>query len=126
MTHTHNESRQPSDLAILEHLMARGEMVASQLPAASHWTPEKRLAAAIFAGALVEIRDHAGERKYRRRVMQDLEWVRSHEAEWPISFLRLCELFGLEAAWVRSVVQTWIDEPSAHSRRTFSSFRQAA
>lgn len=124
--HAHGSNRQETDLAMLEHLMACGEMVAAQAPSPTHWTPEKRLAAAILAGALVEVRDHAGERKYRRRVTQDLEWITSEEREWPFSFLRLCELFGLEAEWVRAIVQSWVDEPSAPSRRTFSAFRQAA
>ena len=115
-----------ADLAILDHLMAQGEMVPAQMPAPTHWTAEKRLAAAVFASALVEIRDHAGERKYRRKVAEDLEWVQSEDIEWPYSFLRLCEVFRLEAVWVRSVVQFWMTEPNTGSRRTFSTFRQAA
>lgn len=121
-----NESRADVNLGILDHLMARGEMLAAQMPAPCNWSAERRLAAAVFAGALVEIRDHAGERKYRRRIAEDVDWVDSEEKEWPYSFLRLCDLFGLEAAWVRSVVRFWVSEPNACSRRTFSTFRQAA
>lgn len=123
---THSESRHDSDLPMLEHLMAQGEMVPAQLPTASSWSPEKRLAAAVFAAALVEIRDHAGERKYRRKIAEDLEWIGSDDADWPYSFLRLCDLFGLEPKWVRNVVAAWVNEPNAYSRRTFSTFRQAA
>jgi len=122
----HSESRNDSDLPMLEHLMAQGEMVPAQLPAASNWSPEKRLAAAVFAAALVEIRDHAGERKYRRKIAEDLEWIASEDVEWPYSFRRLCDLFGLDAVWVRSVVARWASEPNTYSRRTFSTFRQAA
>jgi hypothetical protein len=124
--HATARSRHESEFSILEHLMARGEIVPAQLPAPSNWTPEKRLAAAVFASALVEIRDHAGERRYRRRIADDMEWVTSEDSEWPFSFLRLCDLFHLEADWVRSVVRYWREEPNAYSRRTFSTFRQAA
>jgi len=120
------ETRQESDLAMLELLMARGEIVPAQMPSASNWTAERRLAASILAGALVEIRDHAGERKYRRKIREDVEWIGSAEAEWPFSFLRLCELFGLDPAWVRGIVRLWLDAPNAGARRAFSTFRQAA
>lgn len=119
-------SKSHLDLAILDHLMASGEMVAAQMPTPTHWTAEKRLAAAVFASALVEIRDHAGERKYRRRITEDLRWVESSEKDWPYSFLNLCEVFRLDPGWVRSVVQFWLREPNVFSRRTFSTFRQAA
>lgn len=121
-----HEHRLESDMPLLEHLMAQGEMVPAQMPAPSHWTAEKRLAAAVFAAALCEIRDHAGERKYRRRVAEDLEWIHSEEREWPFAFLRLCDLFGLDAVWVRSIVRQWVDEPGNGARRAFSTFRQAA
>lgn len=124
--HAHSDGRHDSDLPMLEHLMAQGEMVPAQMPAASNWTPEKRLAAAIFASAMVEIRDHAGERKYRRKIAEDLEWIHSEENEWPYSFLRLCDLFGLEPGWVRGIVAAWVNEPNPYARRTFSTFRQAA
>ena len=119
-------TRHDLDLPILEHLMARGEMVAAQQAGPSAWSAEKRLAAAVFAGALVEIRDHSGERKYRRRVAEDLQWVEANDDGWPYSFVRLCDLFGLEPKWVRAVVRFWVTEPNAYSRRTFSTFRQAA
>jgi hypothetical protein len=121
-----SENRHETDLPMLEHLMAQGEMVPAQLPGPSNWTPEKRLAAAVFAAALCEIRDHAGERRYRRKITEDLEWIQSEEREWPFSFLRLCDVFALDAAWVRAVVRAWVTVPAGTSRRTFSTFRQAA
>lgn len=123
--HAHGNNRE-TDLAMLDHLMACGEMVAAQTPSPTNWTPEKRLAAAILASALTGVRDHAGERKYRRKLAEDLDWIRSDESEWPFSFLRLCDIFGLDAGWVRGVVQSWVADPGVHSRRTFSTFRQAA
>ncbi len=47
-------------LSVIDSLMAGGELLPAQLPVASHWSPEKRLAAAVLASALVEIRDHHG------------------------------------------------------------------
>ena len=48
-------------LAVIDHLMAGGEMVPAQLPSATNWSAEKKLAAAVLASALVEVRDHHGK-----------------------------------------------------------------
>lgn len=113
-------------LSVIDDLMAGGEMLPSQLPSATHWTPEKKLAAAVLASALVEIRDHHGSPGHRRRVAEALEWVAVDEAEWPMSFIRLCGLFGLEPEWVRGVVARWTQVPP-HERKAISYlYRQAA
>lgn len=116
------------DLAVIDHLLARGEMVAAQLPSYSNWTPEKKLAAAAFTAALLNIRDHShsANRKRRREALDDLAWVQSNESEWPYSFLRMCEVFAVEPAWVRERVQQWIRQPGAHDGRRFSTHRHAA
>lgn len=114
------------NVAVLEHLMAAGEIVPSQTVSASDWTPEKRLAGAVLSAALVEIRDHYGERSFRRRIQQDLEWIASDDTEWPYSFVRLCELFGLEPEWVRGIVRRWQEVPSKQGLRTVMPYRNAA
>lgn len=116
------------DLAIIDHLLARGEIVPAQLPSASSWSPEKKLAAAIFTSALLSIRDHSQSRSRRRRreAREDLDWVASNESSWPYSFLRMCELFGLEPTWVRASVRSWVDHPGEHEGRRFSTHRHAA
>ena len=106
------------DLPVLEQLIAGGEMVPAQLPSASNWTAEKRLAGAVLMSALVEIRDRHADPHYRRRVKQDLEWVFSDDSAWPFSFVRLCHLFELEPAWVRDVVNEWRHAPAARKRQS--------
>ena len=112
------------DLAVIENLMAGGQMLSVQLPSPTTWSPEKRLAGAVLASALVEIRDHWRDRGYRRRVSEDVEWIQSDDAEWPFSFVRLCGLFGLEPEWVREIVAQWTSGNSPLRRGT--PYRQAA
>ena len=110
----------------LQHLMACGEMVAAQLPSPSTWTPEKRLAAAVLSSALQEIRDRGADPRRRKQIAEDLEWVAADDTDWPFSFVRLCQLFGLEPDWVREVVARWQRRPAKIVRRSPSIYRQAA
>jgi hypothetical protein len=124
------ELQQPAavggDLAVIEHLLARGEMVAAQLPSFSFWSPEKKLAAAVFTSALTNIRDnvHSTIRRRRREALEDVDWVMSDESDWPYSFLHMCQLFGLEPEWVRVQVRHWTTVPT--KGRRYSTHRHAA
>jgi hypothetical protein len=113
-------------LSVLDDLMAGGEMLPAQLPTASHWSPEKKLAAAVLASALVEVRDHHGSPGHRRRVAEALEWIAVNDGSWPFSFVRLCELFGLEVEWVRGVVAGWVAVPVEARKPIGFLYRQAA
>ena len=113
-------------LAVIDDLMAGGVMLPAQLPAPTQWTAERKLAAAVLASALVEVRDHHGAPGHRRRVEEALEWIASDETDWPFSFVRLCELFGLEVEWVRGVVANWVRVPSADRKSISFLYRQAA
>ncbi len=112
-------------LSVIQHLMAAGQMVAAQLPAASTWTPEKRLAAAVLSSALVEVRDQAGAPRRRQEVAETLEWIMCDDTEWPYSFLWLCQLFDLDSEWVRDIVGQWLQSGRNQARRP-SVHRQAA
>jgi len=114
------------DIGIIGHLLAGGEMVAAQLPSPSNWSPEKKLAAAVLAGALIEVRDRHADVHYRRRVAEDLTWIASNDTAWPYSFVPLCELFGLEPEYVRDVVKRWMVAPPTHVLRQISTHRHAA
>lgn len=116
------------DLKVIEHMLARGEIVASQLPQQSLWSREKKLAAAAFTAALINIRDnaHVTNRRRRREVAQDVEWVLADDTAWPYSFLRLCELFQLDPEWVRDRVRLWLEAPQETAGRRFSAHRHAA
>jgi len=113
-------------LAVIDGLMAAGEMLPTQLPVTTDWSPHKKMAAAVLASGLVEIRDHHGNRSHRRRVAEALEWVRADDASWPYAFVPLCELFGLETDWVREVVDAWIGTPRAARKPISYLYRQAA
>lgn len=114
------------DIPVLDHLLASGEILPSQLPSASDWSPEKKLAAAVLGGALLEVRDHHDDLSYRRRVAQDLDWIFTDDHHWPFSFVRLCELFGLEPQYVRAIVRRWQASATRRSQRQVSVHRHAA
>jgi hypothetical protein len=114
------------DGSTVGHMLATGEMLPSQMPSPSNWSPEKKLAGAVLAQTLMEIRDHTRDPHYRRRVAQALEWVNSNDAEWPYSFVPLCELFGLEPSYVRTVVARWAEGESTQQQRPWSAHRHAA
>lgn len=116
----------PHGLAVIDELMAGGEMLPAQMPKAGIWSPEKKLAAAVLASALVEIRDHCGTRSHRRSVVEALEWVAADDGDWPFSFVRLCALFDLEPEWVRGEVRAWIATPPGQRKSVPFLYRQAA
>ena len=105
------------DVSHIEHLMASASVLASQQASASTWSPEKRLAAAILSSTLAEIRDRHDDPAYEDQVAEDLEWIYSDEVEWPFSFLRLCDVFGLDPAWVRFSVEQWRELPGRRPER---------
>ncbi len=121
---TRKRQSMDGDGTVIDHLMATGEIVASQQPSASLWSPEKRLAAAVLTSALIALRDRRHDPLHREEVAENLAWVASDDARAPYAFLRLCDVFGLEPAWVRGVVGRWADVRSR--RRVFSLHRHAA
>jgi hypothetical protein len=114
------------DIPVLDHFLASGETLPSQLPSPSDWSPEKKLAAAVLGAALLEVRDHHNDLSYRRRVTEDLEWIFADDHEWPFSFVRLCELFDLEPQYVRGIVRRWQTSENGRSQRQVSVHRHAA
>ncbi|HUO40594.1 MAG TPA: hypothetical protein VMU34_23325 [Mycobacterium sp.] len=123
LPHSDSDGREAGTIS---HLLASGEILPSQLASPSDWSPEKKLAGAVLAHTLMEIRDHHRDAHYRRRVAQDLEWVSSADVEWPYSFVRLCELFNLEPEYVRNVVAQWTQAGTSHVQRPWSAHRHAA
>ena len=109
----------------VNHLLAGGEILPSQLPSASSWSPEKKLAAAVLTSGLICIRDHYGEEPYAEVVEEDLAWVASDDMTNDFNFLHLCDIFGLDAAWVREVVERW-KVTEKRERKPFSLHRHAA
>lgn len=114
------------ELAVIEHMLATGEILPSQLPTKYIWTPEKKLAAAVFVSGLVEIRNHGHDPRKRRRVEEEVKWVFSNDTRWPYSFLRLCELLQLHPDYVRRIVRAWLEKPPTRRPRLCSAHRHAA
>jgi hypothetical protein len=113
-------------LGVIDRLMAGGEILPTQVPGATHWTPEKKLAGAVLASALLEIRDHHGVPGHGRRVREAFEWIALDDGAWAFSFVRLCDLFGLEPEWVRAVVGRWAAVPLDQRKAITFLYRQAA
>jgi len=109
----------------VNHMLASGEMLPAQLPTASSWSPEKKLAAAVLTSALMFIREHHGDDAHAETVAEDLAWVASDDMTHSFNFLSLCDIFGLDAAWVRECVAEW-RTAEKRSRRRFSLHRHAA
>jgi len=109
----------------VEHLLAGGELLASQTQGRTTWSPEKRLAAAALAAGLMTIRNHYGDAVHRQHVEEDLAWVASPVDDHPFSFLALCGVFDLDPGWVRETVQRWKRQPRS-ARAPFVLHRHAA
>lgn len=110
-------------IGVLRDLLQGGEILPSQLPAASFWTPEVRLAAAVLGQAVADIRWRRTDGRDHIQVNAALRWVRSDDSKWPFSFIRVCELLRLEPAWVRGRVSRWMRRSSDSGRAVV---RQAA
>lgn len=121
-----DETRGPrNDPPTVDHLLAGGEMLGCQTQARTTWSPEKRLAAAALAAALMTIRNHYGDAAHREHVEEDLAWVDSPAEDHPFSFLALCNVFDLDPKWVRGAVERWKHEPRS-ARAPFVLHRYAA
>jgi hypothetical protein len=108
------------------HLLAGGEILRSQLARSTTWSPEKRLAAAVFTAALMHIRNHYGDPVHAETVREDLAWVASDDPTQPFGFVWLCEAFDLDPAWVRETVARWTRTERGARAAMFSLHRHAA
>ena len=108
--------RESGDLdALLDRLLVPDSLTPAQLSSPSNWSPEKRLAGAVLAAALVGIRDHHRDPAYRAQVVEDLEWLAGTDNTWPFSFVGICQIFDLDPTWVHAQVRHWME---LHPRRS--------
>ena len=90
-------------------------------------TPEKRLLLAVLEEAVGTYQRYvmATDRR-RRRMFADVEaWFASDDAAWLYSFVAICDLIGLNAAYVRSGLGRWVDthrRPSLETAQPFYRF----
>jgi hypothetical protein len=111
-------------LGVLRELLTGGEILPSQLPSPSHWSPALRLSTAVMAQAMADLRLRRRDGRDHIQVSSALRWVRSNDSDWPLSFLRVCELLQLDPSWVRGIVKRWLRDEAPTGRN--SSFRHAA
>lgn len=111
-------------LSVLRELLVGGEILPGQLPSVSHWSPALQLAAAVLAQAMADIRLRRRDGRDHIRVGAAQRWVRNDDTAWPLSFLRVCELLQLDAAWVRQTVKRWLQGGAIRGRNT--AYRHAA
>jgi len=107
LTAIHNDTEAIEQLAVLRELLSGGEMLPTQLASASHWSPGLRLAAAVLAQAMDDIRSRRPDGRPHVQVSSALRWIYSDDTTWPLSFVRVCELLQLDVGWVRQMVRRW-------------------
>ena len=111
-------------LTVLRELLSGGEILPGQLPTISHWSPGLCLAAAVLAQAMADLRLRRRDGRDHIQVASALRWVRANDVDWPLSFLRVCELLQLDAGWVRQTVNRWLSRATIAGRNT--AYRHAA
>jgi hypothetical protein len=70
---------------------------------------ERRLMVAILEDAIDVYRKQAGARdRKRRQLFADAEaWIESADTGWIFSFENICDVLGIDAAYLRSGLRTW-------------------
>ena len=69
---------------------------------------EKRLMGAVLTHALLEYRKYAAAADpwSQRRFAEIRVWFAADEADWPFSFVTICEALGLDVSRVRAALRT--------------------
>lgn len=77
--------------------------------------PEHRLMLAVLEEAVTTFQRHAAAKTVvgMRLFAQVQAWIGSDDAEWPFSFLNICDALGLEPAYLRSGLRRWRDRLQA-------------
>lgn len=73
--------------------------------------PEKRLLLAVLEEAVVTFQRYSTDpgRRGRRLFREADEWVCSDDLCWPCSFRNICDVLGLDPAYVRQGLRRWRD-----------------
>ena len=70
---------------------------------------ERRLMVAILEDAVDVYRKQAGARdRKRRQLFEDAEgWIESHDNSWIFSYENICDVLGIDAAYLRKGLRIW-------------------
>jgi hypothetical protein len=75
------------------------------------WGGEQRLMAAILEDAITIYSKPPPRASKARQILRETErWFRSNDRTWTFSFLRICEMLGLEPGAVRQTLRDRRDE----------------
>jgi len=71
--------------------------------------PERRLVIAILEDAVECFTKHifARDRRSRQLFLDAEEWFEDTDREWPFAFENVCDLVGLDSAYLRRGLQAW-------------------
>ena len=77
--------------------------------------PEKRLMLAVLEDGVGTFQKYAGVtgRRARRLFAEAEEWFASNDAEWPFTFVSICQSLGLEPEYIRRGLRKWQAEQAA-------------
>jgi len=111
---------EPEAEQIIERLFAAPAIDARQIPHHCVCRPEsgeRRLALAVFADGLVCAIRHVDSRlrDQASAARSALDWIESASQSHFYAFERLCQLFAIDADWLRGRVQREIERRRQHS-----------
>jgi hypothetical protein len=80
--------------------------------------PEYRLAVAVLQDAIECFQKHLLARDSKsRQLFEDAEaWIMADERSWPLSFVNICDLLGINVEYVRRGLTEW-RERELHAHR---------
>lgn len=79
------------------------------------WSGEKRLAFYVLADGLEQYRDNILPTSSERwRIFREIhEWLADEDTTWPWAFRSLCDLFDLDAEWIRAQLRRLAENATA-------------
>jgi hypothetical protein len=69
--------------------------------------PERRLVRAVLEDALDVFRKHVRTGQAPGLFAEVEEWFASDDTGWPFAFVNVCDVLGIDAAWLRSRLRHW-------------------
>jgi len=74
---------------------------------------EKRLMLAVLQDAIAILLKHrnAADPRAQRLYFETAEWIRSEDAEWPFSFVNVCDAVGFSRSSVRRAIARLLPAP---------------